>query len=164
MAEKEAPHSINRNGFVKVILTFIGTIMGAVIGLPAVGYLISPALKTQKTESWISLGALEDYPLGVPVPFSFTRTTVNGWEKTVNSYGVFILRKEDGSVRVLSNRCTHLSCRVTWKEQQHDFLCPCHDGHFDIDGQVVAGPPPAPLQEFETKIEDGSLFFFFQGG
>jgi len=155
------PQGLDRRGFVKIVLTFLGTIMGAVIGIPAIGYLISPATRAQKGEAWIPLGQVEKYPPGIPTLFNFTRTSVNGWEKTVNSYGVFVLRSSDDQVRVYSNMCTHLSCRVSWKAETQEYLCPCHDGHFDIDGKVTAGPPPKPMQQFETKVEDGNLSIHF---
>ena len=157
-------HNIDRRGFVKIVVTFLGTVMGAVVGLPAIGYLISPALKAHKAETWIPVGPLESYPIGNPTMYNFTRTTVNGWEKTVNSYGVHILRVDENQVKALSNLCTHLSCRVSWKEEGQDYVCPCHDGHFGADGKVVSGPPPEPLHEYETKLEDGTLFIHYVEG
>ena len=65
---------------------------------------------------------------------------------------------QDGqNVKVFSNVCTHLSCRVTWHEDRSGFFCPCHDGLFNIDGAVVSGPPPRPLDQFQTKIENGQI-------
>jgi menaquinol-cytochrome c reductase iron-sulfur subunit len=150
-------HSINRRDFVKVVVGFLGTVMGAIIGLPAIGYLISPATKVSKSDAWIPLGSLEDYPTGVPTPFSFTRSKINGWEKTVNSYGVYVLKTGETEATVFSNMCTHLSCRVTWHEGDQEYVCPCHDGRFDGSGKVSGGPPPEPLFEYETKLEEGIL-------
>lgn len=157
------PHELKRRGFVKIILTFLGTVMGAVIGIPAIGYIVSPITQVKKKEDWISLGPLENYTIGQPKLFSFTQTTVNGWERTVNSYGVYVIRQNETESTVYSNMCTHLSCRVTWKEDLEEYVCPCHDGHFGPDGAVLAGPPPAPLKSYETKVEDGVLSFFFNG-
>jgi len=154
---------INRRQFVTVVVAAVGTIMAAFIGLPAISYLISPATKVQEKDEWIPLGPLENYPLGTPTLFTFTRTTVNGWEKTANSYGVYVMRYTEEQYKVFSNMCTHLSCRVNWKEDLSEYICPCHDGHFDIDGQVVAGPPPRPLDEYETKLEDGVLYIHYVG-
>jgi Rieske Fe-S protein len=159
----ESPH-LDRRQFVNVVLAFLGSVMGAVIGLPAIGYLISPASKVQKKESWISAGPLEKYPIGTPVLFSFTRTTINGWEKTVNSHGVFVTRFSPDQVRVFSNICTHLSCRVNWRVDEQDYACPCHEAHFDIEGNVLSGPPPRPLDVYENKIEEGNLLFNFKEG
>ncbi len=149
---------INRRGFVKIVTTFLSTVITAVIGLPGIAYLISPATRTQKEEAWIPLGPLGNYPVGKPTPFSFTRSTVNGWEKTVLSYGVFVLRKDENQVKVFSNICTHLGCRVSWHPDIQEYVSPCHDGHFDIDGNVTKGPPPRPLDQYETKVENGNLF------
>jgi menaquinol-cytochrome c reductase iron-sulfur subunit len=150
-------NEIGRRGFVKAVLAFLSSVMGVVIGLPAIGYLISPATKSQKSEAWIPAGSLDGYPVGSPTLFSYTRSVENGWEKTVNSYGVYILRTEDNQVKVFSNICTHLSCRITWKDDMQAFVCPCHDAHFNQDGTVASGPPPEPLHVYETKQEDGVL-------
>ena len=157
-------YDLNRRQFVKVVLVSIGTIITAVIGLPAVAYLIYPATQTQESDAWIPLGPLANYPIGQPTLFNFTRTKVNGWEKTVNSYGAYVVRYTETAHRVFSNVCTHLSCRVNWREDAVDFHCPCHDGVFDIEGKVVSGPPPRPLDEYETKVEDGNLFIHFVEG
>ena len=158
------PYDLNRRQFVKVVLVSIGTIITAVIGLPAVAYLIYPATQTQESDAWIPLGPLANYPIGQPTLFNFTRTKVNGWEKTVNSYGAYVVRYTETAHRVFSNVCTHLSCRVNWREDAVDFHCPCHDGVFDIEGKVADGPPPRPLDEYETKVEDGNLFIHFVEG
>ena len=60
---------VSRRGFVKIVTTFLGTVMAAVIGLPGIAFLISPATRTQKTEAWIPLGPLENYPIGKPAPY-----------------------------------------------------------------------------------------------
>jgi len=158
---------MSRSDFVKVVTAFLGSIMGLVVGIPAIGYLISPARKRSASDDWIPLGPLENYPEGIPTLFNFTRTKVNGWERTVNSYGVFVIRKSDQDVTVLSNKCTHLSCRVNWVAEDQFFFCPCHDAQFGIDGKVLDGPPPRPLDTYAgeaVKIEEGNLFIHFVEG
>jgi Rieske Fe-S protein len=162
----KSPH-LSRNEFVKVVVGAVGTLIGAVIALPAIGYLLTPAMDTLKTktgETWIPAGPLGNYAVGKPQLFNFTRTKVNGWERTTNSYGVYILRQNDTETRVFSNICTHLSCRVTWREEQQEYFCPCHDGIFTADGKVASGPPGRPLDEFPSKVEEGTLFFNFLEG
>lgn len=158
MKGKSTSTHLSRRDFVKIVGSFLGSVMGMVAGLPLIGYVISPALREEKADIWVSLGALESYPMRVPTLFSFTQTQVNGWEKTVNSYGVYVLRKSLDDLKVFSNICTHLSCRVKWQDDRQEYLCPCHDGHFDIDGKVTYGPPPRPLDQYEFKIEDGEIF------
>ena len=164
MAKKTTSPNLSRREFTSIVTAFLGSIMGAVVGLPVIGYIISPAMKTKKVDDWVSLGLLEEYPIGTPQLFSFTRTKVNGWEKTTNSYGVFVLRKDENEVKVLSNVCTHLSCRVNWHTDAQEFICPCHDAHFDINGTVLDGPPPRPMDEYEYKIEDGNILIHLLEG
>jgi hypothetical protein len=59
MKEKSISTRLNRRDFVKIIGTFLGSFMGVVTGLPLIGYVISPALKEQKADEWVSLGALD---------------------------------------------------------------------------------------------------------
>lgn len=127
-------------------------------GIPAIGYLVSPAVRKSESGDWIELGPLENYPIGSPTPFNYTRSTINGWEKTVNGYGVFVVRPDESQVRVFSNICTHLSCLVSWHDDLQHYVSPCHDGHFDKLGIVLSGPPPRPLDEFTTKVEAGNLY------
>ena len=159
----DSPH-MNRREFVTIVTAAVGTAIGAVVGLPAIGYILTPATKTQESDAWIPLGPLENYPVGVPTLMSFVRTQVNGWEKTANSYGVFVIRGEGDQLKTLSNVCTHLSCRVNWDDAAKEFKCPCHDAAFDINGGIIKGPQPRPLDGYEFKIEEGNLLIHFVEG
>ena len=70
--------------------------------------------------------------------------------------------REGDKVTALSNRCTHLSCRVTWHEDRREYVCPCHDGYFDAVGKVVSGPPPRPLDPFQSKVENGQIMILLE--
>lgn len=152
----KSPH-LSRNEFVKITVGAMGAVITGLVGLPAVAYLLSPALNEQSLDAWVPLGPLDIYPVGEPTLFTFIRTKVNGWEKTVNSYGVYVFRKTENEVMVFSNVCTHLACRVTFMGDTREYDCPCHDAQFDIEGNVIGGPPPRPMDQYETKIEDGQL-------
>jgi len=52
-----------------------------------------------------------------------------------------------------SSGCTHLGCLINWHRTENTFMCPCHGGQYDMQGNVVAGPPPAPLTRLPLKIE-----------
>jgi quinol---cytochrome c reductase iron-sulfur subunit, bacillus type len=158
----KSPH-MSRREFVSIVTAAVGTVMGATIGLPAIGYLIAPSLNKVVADVWIPAGSVDNYPVGVPTLFNFNRTKINGWEKTVNSYGVYIVKQDDGSILALSNKCTHLSCRVNWKQDNTAYICPCHDAWFDIHGGIIKGPQPRPLDKFETKVEENTLYIHFQG-
>jgi Rieske Fe-S protein len=148
---------ISRRDFIKSVAAFVGTLIGVGIGLPSIFYLLSPSLEKTEDDSFIDLGALEKYPIGIPTRIEFTRTRVNGWERTATNYGLYVVRRNESEVRVFSDICTHLGCRITWHPNEEHYISPCHDGHFDIVGNVVSGPPPRPLDEFTAEIKNGNL-------
>jgi menaquinol-cytochrome c reductase iron-sulfur subunit len=151
---------INRRDFIKVTSAAIGGFIAAAVGIPAIAYVIDPALQENKAGAPVAIGNVKEIPVGTPTPFSFTVTKVNGWERTSSSYGGFILRTSEapGDLLVLSSRCTHLSCRVNWKDEASAFICPCHDAKFNKNGEVLDGPPPKPLGYFEYQVaEDGTI-------
>lgn len=153
-------HGLSRRGFVAGAVAFLGTVIGAVIGLPAIGYLLSPVLKKEEgtgAEIWQTLGSIDELTINVPRLYSFTRTKQVGWERTAASYGVYVVKKADGNLDVFSNVCTHLSCRVSWQDDTEEFVCPCHDGRFTIDGAIVIGPQPRPLDRYDYLVEAGEL-------
>jgi Rieske Fe-S protein len=46
---------------------------------------------------------------------------------------------------------------VSYQPGKDRIFCACHEGYYDLDGQVLAGPPPRPLREFYTRQQDGKL-------
>ena len=164
MSSKYRSPVLDRRGFVKIVTSALGSIMAALVGIPVIGYFISPAAKKTSEDSWITLGPLENFPPGSPTQFNFTLTQVNGWERSSKSYGVFVLRSDSGDVEVLSDVCTHLSCRVNWNEENQEFACPCHAAFFDRNGGVKSGPPPRPLDQYEIKLEGDQLFIHLREG
>lgn len=150
--------TISRRDFIKATSAMIGGLIGVVIGVPSIAYLLSPSLRETDDDPRIDLGLLENYPIGVPTRYDFTLTRVNGWERTAVNYGLYVIRRNESEARVFSDICTHLGCRVTWHPDQEHYISPCHDGHFDILGEVISGPPPRPLDEFATEMENGNLF------
>jgi Rieske Fe-S protein len=72
--------------------------------------------------------------------------------------GPVMLQKTGNEVRALSAVCTHLGCIIQWDARAGKFVCPCHHGMYDVDGKVISGPPPRPLDKFEVKLRDGQVF------
>ncbi|MCX8033952.1 MAG: Rieske (2Fe-2S) protein [Thermodesulfovibrio sp.] len=70
---------------------------------------------------------------------------------------VFLVRTE-GSIIALSPVCTHLGCFVNYDRNSTEFICPCHGGKYDINGNVIAGPPKEPLLRLPVKIENEKVY------
>lgn len=68
-----------------------------------------------------------------------------------------IIRTPEGDIRAFSAICTHLSCTVQYREDLGHIWCACHNGHFDLNGRNIAGPPPAPLPAYEVKVRGDQI-------
>lgn len=69
----------------------------------------------------------------------------------------------DGEVRALSQKCTHLGCRVPYCESSGQFECPCHGSVFNRAGEFRSGPAPRGMDEFPTEIGDDGLIYIDTG-
>ena len=84
--------------------------------------------------------------------------TKHAWLARNEKVLAYVKRIAEDEVIAISAGCTHLGCIVTWDEDQNIFKCPCHDGRYDADGNVLSGPPPAPLRRHPARVEDGKFF------
>jgi cytochrome b6-f complex iron-sulfur subunit len=73
-----------------------------------------------------------------------------------NTPGIVINRPGTGYV-ALSRVCSHLGCLVDYQKDKKRLLCPCHAGTYDLSGNVTAGPPPKPLQQFPLRVEGDAV-------
>ena len=159
---KRSDYTISRRGFVGGVVGLVGGVISVVVGLPVIGYVISPALEKGSDEEWIVLGPASSVPLGVPTPFSYSLIRKVGWKIQRINRTVYAVTEDGLNFVVLSDACTHLSCKVTWQEEQDLYVCPCHDGFFDKLGFVISGPPPKPLYRFENKVENDQLMILVE--
>jgi len=65
---------------------------------------------------------------------------------------VILIRVSETEWRAFSAICTHLNCTVQYQEARHEIWCACHNGFYNLNGQVVAGPPPRPLESYAVRV------------
>jgi len=61
---------------------------------------------------------------------------------------ILAFRDQSQKLRALDARCTHEGCTVQYVAAQAAIWCACHNGRFDVEGRVLAGPPPRPLPRY----------------
>lgn len=71
---------------------------------------------------------------------------------------VILIRTPSGDIRAFSAICTHLECIVQYRKDFEHIWCACHNGHYDLKGINIAGPPPRPLAPFEVNIKEDKIF------
>ena len=69
-----------------------------------------------------------------------------------------LVNTADGQMRAFSAICTHLTCSVLYEGDTSTLFCPCHNGRFDLAGNVISGPPPRPLDAYEIEISGEDIF------
>jgi len=63
-----------------------------------------------------------------------------------------LINTPEGKHLAFSATCTHLTCTVHFESETETIFCPCHNGRFDLAGNVISGPPPSPLESFKVEI------------
>ena len=68
-----------------------------------------------------------------------------------------VVRLESGELRAFSAVCTHLSCTVQYRSDLKEIWCACHNGHYDLTGRNVSGPPPRPLPAYDVSVRNDDV-------
>ena len=75
-----------------------------------------------------------------------------------NSGAIIVEHNSDDSYKAISGICTHQGCIISnFEGSSNDFVCPCHNSKFDMNGNVVQGPASTNLAGYNTRVENNSL-------
>jgi menaquinol-cytochrome c reductase iron-sulfur subunit len=180
MPPPEPGERFPRSKFLEGATLGIGAIIGAIATLPALGLALVPGFVKQKGHD-VDLGPISDYPENKWNVVTFTQDPAEGEISRRTAY----VRNNgllDGkpSFTIISNRCAHVGCPVqpggpVFPKQDKKlktangevlvtpvlpaagFICPCHGGSYDQEGNRIAGPPVRALDRFEFSVVNGRL-------
>jgi menaquinol-cytochrome c reductase iron-sulfur subunit len=145
-----------RRTFYVAAIYGIWGLISAALAVPALIYLLVPP-RMRKQSDWIEAGDLSQVPIGTPVEMTFRRMRVDGWKVSSEQDTTWVLKTANNQVIAYGPQCTHLGCAYHWDSAKSEFVCPCHNSLFSIDGQVLGGPAPRPLDRYETRIQGNKL-------
>lgn len=148
--------ALGRRGFLVRSIAAIHAGIAATMAFLLGGAVLAPAF-TRRTDSWLRAAALDALPDGEPLAVTLRVTRQDGFTHVVDRTVVYLVRTGDTEVRAMHSTCTHLGCRTSYDPDTRQILCPCHGGVYDVMGQVVAGPPPTPLPQLTTRVENGHV-------
>lgn len=146
----------NRRGFHMAMIYGIWGVITSALTLPAAVYLLFPP-KVQKSGQWVDAADLTQIQPKVPEEVVFRRNRVDGWKVNSEKSTAWVVKVADNQAIAFAPQCTHLGCAYHWDEGNKNFLCPCHTSTFDIDGKVLSGPAPRPLDRYQVKVEGTKL-------
>ncbi len=133
---------MKRRSFLKLLTAALGISALGSFGYPLFRFLLP--IETAVTAKSIIL------PKG-EIPVNTTKDLMIGLTPAI------ILNTRDRGFLAFSKVCTHLGCLVKYDKERQLFICPCHAGMFDLEGNVVSGPPPKPLEKIAVKVEGDNL-------
>lgn len=132
---------------------FLTWLSRAFLGLWALGgavtvgaYLRAPEKGMRVAERLVRVGLLEDLRIG---------------EALLVRHGItpfYVVRLDASRVVAVSAVCTHVRCILGFDRDRNGLVCPCHDGRFDLGGNVLSGPPPRPLPTYGVSVRAGEVF------
>jgi len=70
---------------------------------------------------------------------------------------LLLVRDSPTTARAFNPVCTHRQCLVAYKAAEHKIECPCHGSQFDLDGHVLKGPAPRPLERYAAELQGDQI-------
>ena len=132
----------------RVLNWFLGTTAGAFLAsilYPLGKYLIPPKIQEAPTRSVMLAIKAADIKANSGQIFRF------------GSQPGILIRTPGGELKAFSAICTHLACTVEYRPDLSEIWCACHNGHYDLNGKNIAGPPPRPLEEYTVNLRGGQI-------
>ena len=145
-----------RRGFYAAAIYGLWAIITAALGLPALMYLLVPP-KLRRQNDWVDAGDISQLEPGNPVEMTFRRNRVDGWKVISEKSTAWVVKLSKDQVVAYAPQCTHLGCAYHWDQEKDQFVCPCHNSLFSLEGKVLDGPAPRPLDRFQTKLQGNEL-------
>jgi menaquinol-cytochrome c reductase iron-sulfur subunit len=149
-------NAVGRRRFYLACIYGLSALMGAALSLPAAVYLLLPP-RAKKNDEWVEAADVTRLPSNGPEEVVFRRNRVDGWKVISEKATAWVVKGAGNEVAAFTPQCTHLGCAYHWDEQKQYFICPCHTSAFGLDGKVLTGPAPRPLDRYRTRIENGKL-------
>ena len=122
------------------LAAFIGSVL-----YPVWRYLIPPVGAEAKPRS-VSAGKADEL-----------RSNSGKIFRMGNEPGILI-NTPRGELKAFTAVCTHLACTVQYRPDLEHIWCACHNGHYDLNGINIAGPPPRPLMPYKVNVLGDEVF------
>jgi Rieske Fe-S protein len=152
---------MERRTFLKIATHSLGALFGAVLGLPALAYLIDARNRPTPKSDFKPVGHLSDLEVGVPRQATIKDVTHDAWTLYPNEVigRVWMVRRPDDKVDVFTTTCPHLGCSINFQERDRLFVCPCHNGTFDLHGDLYReggrqNPAPRGMDPLPVQLAD----------
>jgi len=153
--------NISRRNFFKIVSGIFTGFIAVTLGIPMFESLVGTISK-KKNKVYSKIAPINSIQSRVPVNLPFVMTVEDAFIKNTQPENVWAVKNSNSETTVFSPICPHLGCRYQWHENRKLFICPCHHSVFNIDGKVVSGPAPRPLDTLPSKIKNNYLYALWE--
>ncbi len=140
MSNSSRPAEISRRTFLNRLLGGGVLALLAAIFYPVIRFIIPPQIPEASTNRVIA-AKLSELPPNTGKIFRF------------GDKPGLVVHAADGTFKAFSAICTHLDCTVQYRPDLKHIWCACHNGHYDLNGKNISGPPPRPLDEYQAFVQ-----------
>ena len=150
-----------RRSFVKFLCMLLGSLVCLVPFAAGLRSYLDPLTKHNRgrqggNDGFVRVTSIDAIPAdGKPAKFTVVADKVDAWNRFPNvSIGAVYLRLVNGVPKALHTVCPHLGCFVDYRSGRNDFFCPCHNSNFKLDGSIVEGVSPRPMDALEIEVRN----------
>ncbi|MDB5387780.1 MAG: Rieske (2Fe-2S) domain protein [Planctomycetaceae bacterium] len=158
-----------RRGFLyKAFTIVIGAVVGITPALAGIVFFFDPLRKRKAAGGFLKVGRLDSVPQdGTPVRFTvIVERRQDAWTTYLNEpIGGVYVRRDGEEIVAFNTTCPHLGCAVDYLPGRGQYLCPCHDSAFAIDGKRTNKTPPRDMDRLEVdtdKLKAGEVWVKYQ--
>jgi len=141
-----------------IVLGIVACVVPAVVGIVT---FLNPLRKKGQAGRFIRLASLDVLPEnGTPRRFPVIADRTDAWNRFPNEPigAVFLRRTGKDGVEAIHVVCPHAGCFIGYDQDENEFLCPCHNAHFDLTGKRKDenSPSPRDLDTLDVEIRNGT--------
>jgi quinol---cytochrome c reductase iron-sulfur subunit, bacillus type len=149
-----------RRRFLAWLVGVMSAMFGLILGIPSLRAILNAA--PLRKLSYVEVGDISSLSTGQPQDMNFQVSVTDAYLRQEVTRSVWVIKHSPGEITVFSPICTHLGCHYKWNPGTRHFECPCHASVFTIEGTVIGGPAPRPLDTLPHKIENGKIYVEWQ--
>ncbi len=127
-------------------------------------FLVGSAVGAGALLRWlIAPAAAEAHKIAVPLAkLAMLESEGGSVVIKVHDKQLLLVRDSVSTVRALSAICTHRHCTVAYQAADHRIQCPCHGSRYGLDGHVIRGPAPRPLEAYPAELDGEQIIVTLQ--
>ena len=156
---EDHPTAMPRRTFLKACTHALGAVFGALLGIPAVAYLIDARNRPAPDTGFKTIARLSELTVNVPRQVVLHDVRRDAWTLHPNDVigRVWLIRRPNDQVEAFTTICPHLGCSINFAAGAKQFVCPCHGGTYDLAGKRVeragfANPAPRGMDALPIKV------------